>query len=107
MKRIVRLTESDLTRIVRRVINEQTATGEKDWDAIYMGDVDLPNVQQSMYKTHTGQSSTGGKIIYGDSGIPGTAEYKYKLKCDCGKLNKNETPFCNYNVIGPKWKRFC
>jgi len=24
MKRIVRLTESDLTRIVRRVINEQT-----------------------------------------------------------------------------------
>jgi len=31
MKRIVRLTESDLTRIVRRVINEtETATGKSD-----------------------------------------------------------------------------
>jgi len=28
MKRIVRLTESDLTRIVRRVINEQSGSGE-------------------------------------------------------------------------------
>jgi len=40
MKRIVRLTESDLTRIVRRVIMEQpegTALGEEEWLRIPVG----------------------------------------------------------------------
>jgi len=32
MKRIIRLTESDLTRIVKRVINEQSV--DKDWEKI-------------------------------------------------------------------------
>jgi len=34
MKRIVRLTESDLTRIVRRVINEQSGSGEAVYQKI-------------------------------------------------------------------------
>jgi len=42
MKRIIRLTESDLTRIVRRVISEQTATdikiiGSELFDQTYEG----------------------------------------------------------------------
>lgn len=38
MKRIIRLTESDLTRIVRRVINEDSFFGDKLKDMFSDGD---------------------------------------------------------------------
>jgi len=37
MKRIVRLTESDLTRIVRRVITEQKVMSDATFDELYNG----------------------------------------------------------------------
>jgi hypothetical protein len=35
MKRIVRLTESDLIRLVKRVINEQSENCEDEWEVVY------------------------------------------------------------------------
>jgi len=37
MKKIVRLTESDLARIVRRVINEEMESANDNWSIIYSG----------------------------------------------------------------------
>ena len=43
MTRIIRLTESDLTRIVRRVIKEQTSTNND-----YVNDPDLKKIQSDI-----------------------------------------------------------
>ena len=59
MKRIVRLTESDLTRIVRRVINE--------------GASQLGKPMKIGPKTYVAQKFGDGNIGYVDTTIPGTA----------------------------------
>lgn len=44
MKRIIKLTESDLTRIVRRIINEENNMTPKDWEDIWF---DLRRISKS------------------------------------------------------------
>jgi hypothetical protein len=104
MKRIVRLTESDLTRIVRRVISEQAQTTELDYAAIEMGSVELPNSISGFYKKSIATDSTGKKIIYGSTYQPETAKYQLKCYCADGKTTINGTPV---KVLTPNWKRFC
>ena len=64
MKKIVRLTESDLIRLVKRVINE-----EKD------NMIKIPNMFKSLKRVFEGKPTTPSKIInlyndYVEEGIP-------------------------------------
>lgn len=71
MKRIIRLTESDLTRIVRRVINEaETATGGYTQNAktaikliedgiAYMGGTDEKMIAKGVYTIKTKEDYSG------------------------------------------------
>jgi hypothetical protein len=74
MKKIIRLTESDLTRIVRRVINEQSENNKLSEDAIYYlnkynykrrdtrFEESIPNEDGSLIKS--GPYSPMGSIVY-------------------------------------------
>jgi len=59
MKRIIRLTESDLTRIVRRVIREQATLP----DGEYFGEGPLNNVLNSYELQKLDGTPTGFKVI--------------------------------------------
>jgi hypothetical protein len=73
MKRIVRLTESDLTRIVRRVIMEQaTATGVGPYPQPYKG---VPGVTflPIIYQSKDGKSVINDKMVFFQKGGNGYA----------------------------------
>jgi hypothetical protein len=80
MKRIIRLTESDLARIVRRVINEQSSPGSGEYITTYLNKVQ-PNLQASatMYDGDTG---------WGDITL-GNGEKLY-FKCDLPYIRKKD-----------------
>jgi hypothetical protein len=59
MKRIIRLTESDLTRIVRRLIREQETLP----DGEYFGEGPLNNVLNSYELQKLDGTPTGFKVI--------------------------------------------
>ena len=115
MKRIIRLTESDLARIVRRVIREQEEVVNNDFGPIEMGSVDLTDpvkrgvVTQGFYKYSTSQASDGSKLIYGKTYWDNYSK-NYKLICNCkDKTTKlvttgNPVPV---KVLSPNWERFC
>jgi hypothetical protein len=60
VKRVIRLTESDLTRIVRRVIQEQATTLP---DGEYFGEGPLNNVLNSYELQNLDGTPTGFKVI--------------------------------------------
>lgn len=116
MKRIVRLTESDLARIVRRVISEQPeGVVDSDFSPISMGSVDLTDpktrkvVSQGFYKSGTGKTSDGTKIIYGKTYWDDFTK-DYRLSCNCKdkttKLTTTGSPVA-VKVLSPEWERFC
>jgi hypothetical protein len=115
MKRIIRLTESDLARIVRRVIKEQEEVVSSDWSPLEMGSIDLTNpsdrkvVTQGFYKSGTGQSSDGSKLIYGKTYWDDYTK-NYRLVCNCKdkttKLQTTGNP-APVKVLSPNWERFC
>jgi hypothetical protein len=68
MKRIIRLTESDLTRIVRRVINEQPIAG-RAYDLVGNWNKTFPDMQlsDSVYDGDSGEGKINlenGETIY-------------------------------------------
>jgi hypothetical protein len=115
MKRIVRLTESDLTRIVRRVISEQEQTVEKDWNAVYMGTVYLVDpktrkeVGEGFYTYKTSTQPDGSKVVLGKTFRDGYAK-DFVLRGHC-KDGKTEMYMGGSNkpvtVSSPAWKPFC
>jgi hypothetical protein len=116
MKRIVRLTESDLTRIVRRVIKEQAQAQpiKKEWEPIYLGHVDLPNSQRPAFYNDTKRSvklSDGSKIIYGSTFNDAFKNYNGQLEIYCPgkKYPEGKTLMLGQEVtvFTPNWSRFC
>jgi hypothetical protein len=115
MKRIVRLTESDLTRIVRRVIKEQAQAQpiKKEWEPIYLGHVDLPgNQRAAFYNTKkVVTSSDGTKIIYGSTFNDAFKTYNGQLELYCPgkKYPEGKTLMLGQDVtvFSPNWTRFC
>jgi hypothetical protein len=103
MARIVRLTESDLTRIVRRVISEQTQTD------LGMGSVEFNDVIIEFYKKSITQTTTGEKVIYGKTNQTDKGNYQLMCYCTSGKTmlkfpNNKTIPM---TVLSPNWRRFC
>jgi hypothetical protein len=108
MKRIVRLTESDLTRIVRRVISEQSQ--DTSIGGLYYSKTKEVKL---FYHTYTSQGSAG-KIVYaknGDGDIlslecnknsSGTNKATLKLKDD------TKTAIVDVNDLTTQdWKNYC
>jgi hypothetical protein len=109
MKRIIRLTESDLTRIVRRVIIEQddliNKYGKK-FDDTLLNEPEI-NVNENikncddlmeMYQT----KGTNGRVMFG---VPTKVlelgdDIKVSTNNDKSKITfiKNNKPFCYFNV---------
>jgi hypothetical protein len=115
MKRIVRLTESDLTRIVRRVISEQEQTGEFDYNAHpYFGSVDIRNakgetVSEGFYKSGTSQEPDGSKIIVGKTFRDDTKGYTLYGYCKDKKTTKlsKDGRMNVVTVLSPEWQNLC
>ena len=63
MKKTIRLTETDLTNIVKRVIEEQTSAGVKG--SFAKAKSSIPNARTRNYKVHRVQGSPklAGKVI--------------------------------------------
>jgi hypothetical protein len=63
MKKVIRLTESDLTKIVKQVIEEQSSVGVKG--SIGKAKSEFPDAKKRDYKVFrvTGTPKTGGKVI--------------------------------------------
>jgi hypothetical protein len=57
MKRIIRLTESDLTRIVRRVIKEQETQSQVDLSKLGLGQYSMDD-QDHVYTTSKGNTAS-------------------------------------------------
>jgi hypothetical protein len=55
MKKIVRLTENDMTRLVRKIVNEQYLINES---ACESGEHTIDQLKQAAYKTTQGKDAT-------------------------------------------------
>ena len=115
MKRIIRLTESDLARIVRRVIKEGEEVVGNDFGPIEMGSVELtdPNSRKvtisGFYKTSISKTPDGSKLIYGKTYWDDYTK-DYRLICNCkDKTTKLTTGGSSkaVKVLSPNWERFC
>ena len=62
MKKIVRLTESDLTRIVKRIISEQTKTVSVSVDCTKqtVNGISVPDLAKQLCQSGGGSTSPGG-----------------------------------------------
>jgi hypothetical protein len=103
MKKIIRLTESDLTRIVRRVIKEQAQTNNSE---LLMGSVNIQgeSVSKPFYKYDGGNGTVMGKTFANDN------TKGYILVCSCkDKITKLSTgsSYTEVKVNNPNWERFC
>jgi hypothetical protein len=88
MAKIVRLTESDLTRIVRRVIKEQTEKPTNEWCHSHMGwvlDEQFGTFPEFYFKG--GNQSTGGEER------SGVGNYEYNIKGTKFRLDLEITEF--------------
>jgi len=115
MKRIVRLTESDLARIVRRVIKEQEQTGEFDYNLHpYFGSVDIRNgegktVGEGFYKSGTSTAQDGTKIIVAKTFRDNTKGYTLYGYCNAQKTTKLSLngKMTDAKVNFPEWQALC
>jgi hypothetical protein len=102
MKRIVRLTESDLTRIVRRVINEQEQTAFPKFDSIRDG------CDKGYIEPKGGKSSYGPLLFFTQTNNAECWQgYNKNFAIDCKTEEflvnvKLTNPAANYYTVGHK-----
>jgi hypothetical protein len=115
MRKIIRLTESDLTRIVRRVIMEQSQTSinpNEEIGGVSMLDKNRKDTRYAFYKSKLG-TRNGKPVVIGISGgdetITNFVFYGY-----CGTKNQtaelyNKTTGEYETITGHNgnWERFC
>ena len=114
MKRIIRLTESDLTRIVKRVINENT--DQQKYQKLYDAVAGLGTDEESFIKTiesikdkseydrinAIGKSKGEDIVTLFDGDFGGGTESVY-FERFCTKLNNLKVPLpksCNMSFMG-------
>ena len=90
MKKIVRLTERDLTRIIRKVINEKEEVGEGFFDRVF----GRPSIKDAAHtaKRGTGHSHTGKD----DSS---SREHDY-ITFEGQKFSQDDVEYADYHDLG-------
>ena len=102
MKKIIRLTESDLTRIVRRVIQEQ-AQSTYDYETYKKSVVkQMESYAKILYKAYKGLFGVSPRIYPpGSKGFPnGGAEFFTNAQSDIHPLLKSKTFYLECNQDG-------